>query len=314
MGDVRMTDFDNLIYQIYHDEALEVLRGLPSNFVECIVTSPPYWRQRNYGVEGQLGLETTPQEYLENLIAVFDEVKRVLKPSGTCFVNLGDTYFKKTAGNTRSSLPSMDEQYQSLRAFRFEGGTTKSLCLLPERFAIMMTERGWILRNQIIWHKPNQLPSSVKDRFTVDFEKVFFFVKSKKYYFEQQFEPQKEKSIKQKRDRLVGHKAWNNDDIFNGRGAGDKAIMRFNPMGRNKRCVWSVNTKPSGNGHFATYPQELITPMIKAGCPPGGIVLDPFFGSGTTGIVAKKLGRNYIGIELNKEYIQIAKERIENER
>jgi site-specific DNA-methyltransferase (adenine-specific) len=298
---------------IYHGDALAVLKDFPAAFVDCIVTSPPYWKQRNYNVIWQLGLEYNFSEYLDKLLRIFDEVKRVLKPSGTCFVNLGDTSFKNNITSPSQTSENSLRQHKKQIKFdkKFTGGKRKSFCMLPERFAIGMIDRGWILRNQIIWHKPNQLPSSVKDRFTVDFEKVFFFTKSPKYYFEQQFEPYKKKSLQQKKDRLVGHKAWDNDNIFGGRGAGEKAIMKFNPAGRNKRCVWSVNTKPSNSGHFATYPEELINPMIKAGCPPDGIVLDPFFGSGTTGVVAQKLGRNYIGIELSAKYIDMAKKELE---
>ena len=336
--------------QVLIGNCAEILKTLPSESVDCVVTSPPYWGLRDYKTEpqvwggrsdcehdwtpegvkrydsrrdhdgkdfgdtrgqepmrsaldteldlgatcpmcgawrGQLGLEPTPQLYIEHLVSIFDEIKRVLKRTGTCWVNLGDTY----GGMTK---------------------TDKSLAQIPSRFAIAMTDSGWILRNEIIWHKPNCLPSSVKDRFTVDFEKLFFFVKSKKYYFEQQFEPMLATSINRQRSPVnLGAKSesgagYAKEAEF---GSAKNRVIEPNPNGRNKRTVWSITTKPYKGAHFAVFPPELVETPIKAGCPVGGVVLDPFGGSGTTAAVAKQLGRNSIIIELNPDYLELVKER-----
>jgi site-specific DNA-methyltransferase (adenine-specific) len=189
--------------KIYQGDALEVLKSFPSGSVDCVVTSPPYWALRDYGVEGQLGLEPTFQEYINKLCDIFDEVKRVLKKEGNCWVNLGDTY--SGSGNGSGDKTYKDRQHIKREKFDLiykgqKAGKTelpdKCLIQIPSRFAIEMCDRGWVLRNEIVWHKPNCMPASVKDRFTVDFEKIFFFVKSKKYYFEQQLEPVSEISLK----------------------------------------------------------------------------------------------------------------------
>jgi DNA modification methylase len=281
--------------RIIGGDSLKVLKTIPSESVDCVVTSPPYWTLRDYQVQGQIGLEPTIEEYLEKLLAVFAEMRRVLKPSGTCWVNFGDTYADKN--NVKFSVPP------------------KSLCLIPSRFALKMIEQGWILRNEIIWHKPNAMPQSVADRFTVDFEKIFFFVKSQKYYFRRQYEPLKNPpELKRRFSNPFGnHKYWN---VARKRRNNLAKIKRNQTAilkkGRNKRCVWSIGTGVSNAGHFAVYPPRLIETPIKAGCPKGGIVLDPFVGSGTTAVVARKLNRNFIGIELNPDYARLARSRIKN--
>lgn len=242
---------------------------------------------------------------------------RVLKPTATCFVNLGDTYagsggwseFKEDWKPTKQlKNKSSNIEYSKLRK---ETVPDKCLNLIPERFAIQMINRGWILRNQIIWHKPNQMPSSATDRFTVDFEKMFFFVKSKNYYFKQQFEPYTEPLDRWAGQMVRGDYSTKTEQFaIQDRKGRD---MRPNPNGRNMRTVWSINTDPTSDAHFATYPQKLLEVPIKAGCPEGGLVLDPFFGSGTTGIYARKVGRNYLGIELNPDYIKIAENRLYKE-
>ena len=335
-------------------------------------------------VDLQLGLEPTPQEYINKLCNIFDEVKRVLRKDGTCWVNLGDTYggsngvgWKETIENTNRKIGG-GENKSLKKELGIQSGQAKSLCLIPFRFSIEMVNRGWILRNVIIWHKPNCMPSSVKDRFTVDFEYLFFFVKSNKYWFETQYEPH----IWADRDKrsLLGrveHKTGKTKlDNFQGGMNG----VGYGEYGRNKRAVWKITTKPFKEAHFAVYPEELCETPIKAGCPEfvcnkcgnprekiielrsnetkrdlhlgtkyeseedeslvehgfhsgrkykeptkidkgfascfcnagfsGGIVLDPFFGSGTTGIVALKQNKQFIGIELNKEYIEIANRRL----
>lgn len=265
-------------------------------------------------IDLQLGLEPTFQEYITKLCDIFDEVKRVLKKSGTCWVNLGDTYAGGN-GNTsdyergrNSCIPvstKLTAPSGKPKSAKVDGVQNKSLCQIPSRFAIEMTNRGWILRNEIIWHKPNCMPSSVKDRFTVDFEKIFFFVKNKKYYFETQYEPHKSKPHK------YSNKKYN--DIGKTSRAESDGSEFYNEKGRNKRTVWKITTKPYKEAHFATYPEALIETPIKAGCPKDGIVLDPFMGSGTTALVARNLGRKYVGIELNPEYIKLAEKRLQQQ-
>jgi len=348
-------------------------------------------------VDNQLGLEPTFDEYINKLCNIFDEVKRVLKDTGTVWVNLGDTYGgsgnstghtdkTKNLGYTTSKMGASKGNQDATR------GLEKSLVMIPFRFAIEMVNRGWILRNTIIWYKSNCMPSSVKDRFTVDFEYIFLFSKQKKYYFEQQFEEVKEESIKR------AEYGWDCDRPSTQSNNGvhtEKMGERFvNEQGRNKRCVWNINPKPYSEAHFAVYPEELCITPIKAGCPEyvckncgkvrkriekvigktvtdsmkvsgcnsegeykgkevkeyegtgaqkpsetkrrilesmsqvkeysysdcgcnagfeGGIVLDPFSGAGTTSLVARKLNRQYIGIELNESYVNLSERRIHNE-
>lgn len=220
-------------------------------------------------------------EYINHLCDVFDEVKRVLKDDGTCWVNIGDSY------------------------------NNKSLTLIPFRFAIEMQNRGWTVRNVIIWQKPNATPQSVKDRFTADFEYLFFFSKNKKYYFEQQLEPIKQSTYNRCKTGCGINKGANyqglNKENFE---RIQRRILDGTISGRNKRTVWQIATHAYHGAHFAVFPSALIETPIKAGCPDGGIVLDPFIGSGTTAFVAKKLNRNWLGIELNPEYVKLAEERI----
>ena len=301
---------DKYLNKIIQGDCLEVMKDIPDKSIDMVLTSPPYWALRDYRVNGQLGQEKTFQEYITKLCDIFDEAKRVLKDSGTCWVNIGDTY-----GGTGDKKDSKDPKYKQGRNGQSvainKSATAKSLCQIPSRFAIEMTNRGWILRNEIIWHKPNAMPSPVKDRFTVDFEKVFFFTKSKKYFFEQQFDEYTKPMNRWGGEEL---KADGKSDWDNGTGQDTYRKRNFRPYknGKNKRTVWSINTKPSKEPHFASYPENLIEPMIKAGCPFNGVVLDPFFGIGTTGIVAKKNNRNYIGIEISPKYIEIIKKRLAN--
>ncbi|KKM27101.1 hypothetical protein LCGC14_1578090 [marine sediment metagenome] len=352
--------------------------------------------------KGQLGLEPTFDLYIKHLCDIFDEVKRVLRDDGTCWINLGDTYNagrsgghaggKKVFGDNENNL----EAYPKQSGVNVDGIKAKSLVMIPFRFAIEMVNRGWILRNTIIWHKRNCMPSSVKDRFTVDFEYLFFFTKNKKYYFETQYEPHTTKENRP--DGIVREREFGYDTKYpEVRGFKTKPNLKqpqtsqkhgqdinYDEQGRNKRTVWSINPRPFSEAHFAVYPEELCETPIKAGCPEFvckkcgnpkrliqkvgknygfnfrvrdvqkgrikhedrkasekevkeykegemerkineiviskgcncnvgftlGIVLDPFFGAGTTGLVALKQKKKFIGIELNKEYIEIAKKRL----
>lgn len=329
---------------IHNIDCLSGLKQLPDNFVDCCVTSPPYWGLRDYGVDGQIGNENEFTDFINKLAEIYKEVYRVLKPEGTCFVNLGDTYGGSGSGTTKNADTS-EYVKNSKQVYVLPNGTAKSskfrgttlnkcLLMIPERFAIRMIDEGWVLRNQIIWHKPNQMPSSATDRFTVDFEKIFFFVKEANgYYFEQQLEPYTENSDAEYRKTLrigkfyrtkepyknnihyhknLKEKGQQNHSMHEKRANGDREY-NYNPDGKNMRTVWSINTKPYNEAHFATYPELLVSRIIKAGCPENGIVLDPFMGAGTTALVAKKLNRNYIGFELNPEYIKIAEKRLYKE-
>ena len=278
---------------------LDILKGMQSESIDCVVTSPPYWNLRDYkseparyGVwEGQLGLEDTPDLYISHLLMIFDEIKRVLKPTGACWVNIGDTYMSKDICGIRQ----------------------KSLCLIPSRFAIAMTDRGWILRNENNWYKSNVMPSPIKDRFTVDFEKFFFFTKSPKYYFKQQFEPLKEESIARAK------RAKNNTLEFHDRIVGTNSVhmkhndpnwKRFAPdNGRNCRTTWEIPLKGEHYNHIAMFPKALIERPIDACCPPGGVVLDPFCGSGTVLEYCFEHDIEAIGIEINPIYEPIIKKR-----
>lgn len=445
-----------LINQILQGDALAVLKTLPDELVDCVITSPPYWNLRNYGVDGQLGLEPTFGEYLEKMLTLFDEIKRVLKSTGTVWVNLGDTFNGSKRGNTNNAMKEgigdMDLAKQEDKRI-----APKSLLAIPDRFKITMIDRGWICRNDLIWYKRNCMPSSAKDRFTVDYERVFFFTKSERYYFETQYEPYSSYTIstndhrvpssdiregydsKYKKPYLPGDKMpkfggnkaagygnptysgkpWvprydskyndmkgvntKNNAAIREQARIDAAIMfpddiakqkeyiksihdhdSGNTFGRIKRCVWDIVTRGYSDAHFATFPEQLVETPIRAGCPEfvcvkcgvprqpiiehqtppielttntrakdgvaapfskggvargsgqkvqdwlnehppqfkglsdcgcgagfqPGIVLDPFFGSGTVGVVALKNGRNFLGVELNPEYIKMAEKRL----
>jgi len=260
--------------------------------------------------KGQLGLEPNFDLYIKHICDVFDGVKRVLKKTGTCWVNLGDSYYTKSGSSFLNDNLNSNEHIKKLginKANEVRGRgllKEKNLTLIPLRFAIEMQKRGWILRNVIIWHKPNCMPSSIKDRFTVDFEYLFFLSKNKKYYFKQQREPHKKESIERTKHKWDGHREPGSS--FEGM----NITKMCHPKGRNKRCVWRINTKSFKGAHFAVYPEELIETPIKAGCPKGGVVLDPFLGSGTTCLTALKQNKSFLGIELNPDYIKIAKRRI----
>jgi site-specific DNA-methyltransferase (adenine-specific) len=279
--------------------------------------------------KGQLGLEPTPGAYIKHLCDIFDEVKRILKSTGTCFVNLGDTYGGSGAGTAEGDWDSK-EVYQhpvgsavtsKMRGTQYD----KSLIMIPFRFALEMQKRGWIVRNTIIWQKPNAMPSSATDRFTIDYEYIFFLTKNRNYFFEQQYEPHQLCSIQracrartsEKLDSGQYATSWKNDytgyanmteRLENGelRGVGAE--------GRNKRCVWSIPTKGFSGAHFATFCEELVETPLKAGCPKGGICLDPFIGSGTVALVALKQGKRFLGTEINPEYLDIANKRIKGWR
>jgi DNA modification methylase len=294
-------------------DVLETLRGMESESVNCIVTSPPYWGLRDYGHENQLGLEKTPQEFVAKMVEVFEECRRVLRKDGTCWVNLGDSY---TSGNREGHGTRIGNKQETntgaclheVRVAMPEGLKPKDLVGIPWRVAFALQDAGWYLRSDIIWAKPNPMPESVTDRPTKSHEYIFLLTRSAKYWYDADAiaEPGQDWGS---RDRTFSrHNAVAFREIgqtpHGGLTNGDAS------GGRNARTVWTIATQPYKEAHFATFPEELPKRCILAGCPEGGTVLDPFAGSGTTIAVAIALGRKGIGIELNPEYAALARKRI----
>ena len=256
---------------IFEGDALDVLKRLPSNSVQCAVTSPPYWGLRDYRCNDQIGLEPTLPQFLNRLRTVFGEVRRVLRQDGFFWLNIGDGY---TSGNRGWRAPDKKNpaRAMSVRPDTPSGLKPKDLMGIPWRLAFALQDDGWYLRADIVWHKPNAMPESVKDRPTRAHEYLFMFTKEDQYYYDQ------------------------------------RAII--DPNGRNCRSVWNIHTQGFPGAHFATFPPKLIEPCIKASTRPGDFVLDPFFGSGTVGVVASSLARRYVGIELHPEYVVMAAKRL----
>lgn len=299
---------------IINGNSLEVLKSLPDNSIDCCVTSPPYYALRDYGCDGQIGLEETPEKYIERLCDVFSEVRRVLTPEGTLWLNIGDSYNGNKVGNTEVVKNKKVSESNDFHKKLWGGAKPKDLIGIPWMLAFALRSQGWYLRQDIIWHKPNPMPESVTDRCTKSHEYIFLLSKSQKYYFDYEsiMEPcaDQERNNFQSGSRANGINKDRNDNDLGERSKTWKPKTIDNQKVRNKRSVWEVNTKPCKEAHFATYPFELIKPCILAGCPENGIVLDPFMGRGTTAIVARSLNRNYLGIELNPEYIKIAHKRL----
>lgn len=270
------TKFDITDSVIFEGDALCALSRLPSNSVQTIITSPPYWGLRDYGIEGQIGLENSLQQFINRLVNIFSEVRRVLKEDGTLWLNIGDSY---TSGNRGYRAPDKKNPARAMntRPETPEGLKPKDLIGIPWRLAFALQADGWYLRSDVVWHKPNAMPESVKDRLTRSHEYLFLLSKSEQYYYD-----------------------------YN-------AILEKTATGklRNKRSVWNINTQPSPWGHYATFPPALVEPCILACTRPEDYVLDPFFGTGTVGLVSQKNNRKYIGIELHPEFISIAAARLE---
>lgn len=384
---------------IYQGDVLEVLRTFPDECIHCVVTSPPYWSLRDYGIEGQLGLEATPEEYVSKMVEIFREVRRVLRSDGTLWLNLGDSYASSgvagpVSGNSTlqngNGINPKHKNFAFGRAATPEGLKPKDLIGIPWRVALALQADGWWLRSDIIWSKPNPMPESVTDRPTKSHEYVFLMTKSARYFYDG--EAIRESNVREWDETNIGVNNRINTGVMEGKVLGrDKnphcglAKALPNPNGRNKRTVWTIATQAYSEAHFATFPEKLVEPCILAGTSTEGvceicgaqyqrvikqpdfsqqprrqnckaegemkskgngyltsagqkwqewrnensnvtlgfqlsctcnastqpaIVLDPFFGSGTTGVVAKKLGRSYIGIELNPEYIKLAEKRL----
>jgi len=361
--------------KIIHGDCLQVLKKLSDNSVDCCVTSPPYFGLRDYGNVAQIGLEETPELFVEKMTAVFNEVYRVLKPNGTLWLNLGDSYSGSGKGIGDITADKWKQgTNKGSRSGNFKKVNTelkaKDLIGIPWMVAFALRSTGWYLRQDIIWHKPNPMPESVTDRCTKSHEYIFLMSKSSKYYYDQNsiLQPVALSVVNDKRtydDQYVagrpdlgypgnpnggkgllkrkGAESWNRSTFDagktgemkttrGGRKSGNKhrkpgvergcpentgsnvcSSVPWEGLKANKRSVWTVSTKPFKEAHFATFPQDLITDCIKAGCPENGIVLDPFMGGGTTALVARKLNRNFIGIELNEKYIAIANKRLRKE-
>lgn len=310
---------------ILHGDALSVLKTIDDESINCCVTSLPYYNLRDYGVKGQIGLEETPEQYIQKLIEIFREVKRVLKSDGTLWVNIADSYAGSGKGRSKGGAVKMKNFSEKQKTNRgaINGILTKTTCEnckpkdligIPWMLAFALRADGWYLRQDIIWHKPNPMPESVKDRCTKSHEYIFMLSKSPRYYFDNKAiqEPATTYSDLQRRVKN-GHGEWKTKKAastyaVSGTGRSRESLYTVGGK-RNKRDVWSVTSKPFKGAHFATFPPDLIEPCILAGCPEGGIVLDPFGGSGTTGMVAKNNGRDFILIELNPEYIKICEDR-----
>jgi len=303
-------------WQMLLGDCIASMRSLPDGCVQTCITSPPYYGLRDYGHDGQIGLEESPAAYVERLVAVFREVRRVLRDDGTLWLNLGDSY----AGSTTNgeARPGADPRGVDGRAQRNRNGLgavvgvkPKDLLGIPWVVAFALRDDGWFLRSEIIWAKPNPMPESVTDRPTKAHEQVFLLAKNARYFYDADAirEPHSDVSVARvERGRSDDHK-WADG------GPGNQTLARditgaLHESGRNKRTVWTVATQPFAGAHFAVFPPKLIEPMVLAGSAEGDTVLDPFAGSGTTGMVALRHGRSFIGCELNPEYVEIARRRI----
>jgi DNA modification methylase len=325
--------------QILTGDCRELLRAMPSESVQCCVTSPPYWGLRDYGVDGQLGMEGSYQEHLAVMVEVFREVRRVLTKDGTCWVNYGDTYASSVNGRSAADVKALGNDDRTFRdkPFSTVQGVLKAkdLCGIPWRVAFALQDDGWYLRQDIIWHKPNPMPESVRDRCTKAHEYIFLLSKSQRYYFDAKAisEPVTDSTVarlsqpnleNQAGSARVPGKTNGTMKAVGPRFGGTKYGMsdaqehrtksgnRYEVTDglRNRRSVWTIATQPFSEAHFATFPPELPELCIKAGSRPGDTVLDPFGGAGTTGLVADRLGRNAILLELNPAYAEMARQRI----
>jgi DNA modification methylase len=301
-------------WTIHQGDCLEVLPRLDAQSVHCVVTSPPYFGLRDYGVDGQIGLEETPAAYVAQLVNVFREVRRVLRDDGTVWLNLGDSYAGVGYSNHYNTGGAQRVEGGKQRHLVGTGTANKQLLGIPWRVAFALQDDGWILRSDIIWAKTNPMPESVKDRPTKAHEYVFLFAKQPRYYYDADAVREPHAGVSLERWGMGGEDTDNTkyDKRKPQTAVGNlrNGSNPLHPAGRNRRSVWTVSTKPYSGAHFAVFPPKLIEPCILAGCPEGGVVLDPFAGSGTTGEVSQKHGRSFVGIELNADYIQLAETRL----
>ena len=302
-------------WQVLEGDALETLAGLEAGSVQCCVTSPPYWGLRDYGQPGQLGLEPTPAEYVARMVAVFAEVRRVLRDDATLWLNLGDSYAagcmtgRQGANSTTGKNAGQGERTRLPPRKAPKGLKPKDLCGIPWRVAFALQEDGWYLRSDIVWAKPNPMPESITDRPTKAHEYLFMLTKKARYYYDS--DAIREDGIlgPHTRDRASNFKKAG--EVGNHTSGGNSQIILDGT--RNRRSVWTIPTQPYSGAHFAVMPPALIEPCIKAGTKPGDLVLDPFSGAGTVGMVARRLQRSYVGIELNPEYADMSRRRIDGD-
>ncbi len=301
-------------------DALDGLKTISSESVDMCVTSPPYYGLRDYGVSGQVGIEQTPEAYIARLTDIFSEVRRVLKKDGTLWVNIGDSYAGSGKGPMTISANGKNKDVFDMqnRIYEvpktWEGIKPKDLIGIPWMLAFSLRSSGWYLRSDIIWHKLNCLPESVKDRPTKTYEHIFLLSKSPKYYYDYKAiqEPLKQVSKERYKRGRSDKSKYYGENMRQGINKQHEDFSEFDQEYRRKRDVWEISTNTyKMDEHFAMYPEKLVEPCILAGSRVGGTVLDPFFGSGTTGAVAKRLGREYIGIDINSRYCGKAQMRIE---
>ena len=302
-------------WDIMQGDCLEQLAQMDAQSVHTCATSPPYYGLRDYGVEGQIGLEDTPDAYIERLVGVFKEVRRVLRDDGTVWLNLGDSYSGGTTGRTDKNTGGGLYQGQqngwtgkeTHRRHIPTGLKAKDLLMIPARVALALQADGWYLRSDIIWAKPNPMPEPVTDRPTSAHEHIFLMAKQERYYYDADAIRE---GMDQEPDRRLRSSTFNKVQKI-GHAIGKAEYVET--VGRNRRNVWTVATQPLKEAHFAAFPTKLIEPCILAGCPKGGTVLDPFAGAGTTLLVADRHNRHGVGIELNPEYCALARRRLQDD-
>jgi len=306
--------FQDETVTLHHGHALTIAKTLPSESVASIVTSPPYWGLRDYESEGQIGQEETPEEYVQALAAVFAELHRVLAKDGTLWINLGDTYSSQPGwgrgGSSqlqgRKHAPAQDTVRHRRKM------APKNLMGMPWRVAFALQDAGWLLRSEVIWHKKNCMPESVKDRFATTHERLFLFTKSSRYYFNLDGlrVPHAAASLQRAAPhRAAPGKAAREGAPYDGTAAPAHTLSLeqiAHPLGKNPGTVWEISTQPFTGPHYAVMPEELARRCLVAGTRPGGIVLDPFSGTGTVGLVAQKHGHPYIGIDTNADYLDLS--------
>lgn len=307
---------------LWHGDASATLANLPDGSADCIVTSPPYFGLRDYGVDGQIGAEPSPAEFVDALTAVFREARRVLADDGTLWLNLGDTYSSQGGGKAEGQYAEKRVSGATWQAKRsgVPGVPPKNLLGIPWRVAFALQDDGWILRNDIIWAKPNGMPESVRDRLTNQHEHVFLLTKSPRYWFDldpirEPVSTQRPEALSWARDSkeadvpgqtMRQHRSSRDKATGSGTRVTGKRHASQHANGKNPGDVWTIPTQPFPGAHFATMPVTLAERCILAGCKPGGVVLDPFSGSGTTGLAATKHGRRYVGIDLNADYLELS--------
>jgi DNA modification methylase len=313
---------------IFTGDAYKLIRKIPDERIHCVVTSPPYWGLRDYGVNGQMGLEASPEHYVRKMVLLFREIRRALKSDGSVWLNIGDSYWGSNKGAGQKDFSKSAKQARNPGSLANTPTTSrrhaflkpKDLIGLPWRVALALQEDGWWLRQDNIWHKKNPMTESVLDRTTRSHEYIFHLTKSPDYYYNyiavQEDCVSNERDIARMKAPPTKKSKYTGIDDHRLAGAGSKIKHQAvvgNGVKRNRRTVWTLPTSNFRGYHDAVMPESLVEPCILAGCPKGGVVLDPFAGAGTTGVVAQRLGRKFIGFELNPEYADLARSRLKSD-